>query len=279
MASAPADATLRRLRQAVASLSNHTGFSEDPGSLALGVPAIDAALGGGLARAGLHEIAPAGPAHLGAAAGFAFAISALAVAQERAGRPALVIQTDYGALEAGALYGPGLDCLGLPMARVIVLRVPRPIDVLWAFEETLKSRGVAIVIAELPEAGGAADLTATQRLTIAARSGGGLGLLLRQKSSPLATAAMTRWQVAAAPSTPDQYGGLGRTAFDLSLTRNKRGRCGRFVVCWDHPVHVFTPPHVFTPDHVFTPQTVSVGVAAAAVDGSADPQRSLARAG
>ena len=63
------------------------------------------------------------------------------------------------------------------MERLILLRVPRPTDVLWAAEEALKSRGVAIVLAELPEDGAVADLTATRRLTLAARAGGGLGLL------------------------------------------------------------------------------------------------------
>ena len=145
-----------------------------------------------------------------------------------------------------------------------MLRVPRPIDVLWAAEEALKSRGVAVVLAELPEDGAVADLTATRRLTLAARAGGGLGLLLRQRPSPLATAAMTRWQFAAAPSVPDRYGGLGRTAFALSLNRNRHGRCGRFIACWDHHECVFLPP-------------LSLGLAAAAFDGSADP-RPLARA-
>ena len=178
---------------------------------------------------------------------------------------ALFIQTDFAALEAGALYGPGLDRLGLPMERLIMLRVPRPVDALWACEEALKSRGVAIVIAELPEAGEAADFTATRRLTLAARAGGGLGLLLRHRPLPIATAATTRWQVAAAPSTPDRFGGLGRTTFDLSLNRNRRGRCGRFIVCWDHH------------ECAFLPQTLSVGVAAAADDGSIDPQPFAAR--
>jgi protein ImuA len=262
MVSAPADATLRRLRQELVSLKN-TGFSEDAGALTLGLQAADAALGGGLARGALHELAPAVPAQFGAAAGFALALATLATAGS--GRPALVIQTDFGALEAGAFYGPGLEAFGLPMDRLIVLRVPRPIDVLWACEEALKSRGVAIVIAELPDDGVVADLTATQRLTLAARAGGGLGILLRQRPSHLATAATTRWQAAAAPSTPDRYGGLGRTAFDLSLNRNKRGRCGRFLLCWDHHDRVFLP-------------ALSVGVAAAASDGSADPLR-LARIG
>jgi protein ImuA len=137
---------------------------------------------------------------------------------------------------------------------------------LWACEEALKSRGVAVVIAELPEAGEAADFTATRRLTLAARAGGGLGLLLRHRPLPIATAATSRWQVAAAPSTPDRFGGLGPTAFDLSLNRNRRGRCGRFIVHWDHHACAFLP------------QALSVGMAAAADDGSIDP-RPLARAG
>ncbi len=265
MVSADADATLSQLRQAVASIEKHWGFPEDPGVLPLGLPALDAALGGGLARAAVHELAPGAAGAVRRRGGFAFAIMALAMAQEGArGRPALVIQTDFGVLETGALYGPGLDCLGLPMKSLILLRVPRPIDVLWAAEEALKSRGVAVVLAELPEAGAVADLTATRRLTLAARAGGGLGLLLRQRPSPLATAATTRWDISASPSVPDRYGGLGRTAFDLSLNRNKRGRCGRFIVCWDHHECVFLPP-------------LSLGVAAAAFDGSADP-RPLAQA-
>jgi len=266
MASAALGGALSHLRQALATLDKDKGFFLDQEDLLpLGLPAVDAALGGGLACAALHELAPAAPTQFGAAAGFALALAALRTGGKRGRSSALVIQTDFAALEAGALYGPGLDSLGLPMERLILLRVPRPIDALWACEAALKSRGVAAVIAELPAAGAAADFTATRRLTLAARAGGGLGLLLRHRPLPIATAATTRWQVAAAPNTPDRFGGLGRT--DLSLNRNRRGQSGRFIVCWDHH------------ECVFLPQTLSVGVAAATDDGSLDPQRRLARAG
>ena len=265
MASAAPRGALCHLRQTLATLDRDKGFSlAEEESLPLGMPAIDAALGGGLACAALHELAPAAPAEFGTAAGFALAIAALRTA---GGSAALFIQTDFASLEAGAPYGLGLDGFGLPMERLIMLRVPRPVDALWACEEALKSRGVAVVIAELPEAGEVADFTATRRLTLAARAGGGLGLLQRHRPLPIATAATTRWQVAAAPSTPDRFGGLGRTAFDLSLNRNRRGRCGRFIVHWDHHACAFLP------------QALSLGMAAAADDGSLDPQRPLARAG
>jgi protein ImuA len=265
MASAAPRGALSHLRQALATIDKNKGFSLGEDELMpLGMPAVDAALGGGLACAALHELAPAAPAQFGTAAGFALAVAALRTAD---GCSALYVQTDFAALEAGMLYGPGLDALGLPMERAILLRVPRPIDVLWACEEALKSRGVAIVIAELPGTGEVADFTATRRLTLAARAGGGLGLLLRHRPLPIATAATTRWLIAGAPSTPDRFGGLGHTAFDLSLNRNRRGHCGRFIVQWDHH------------ERVFLPQALSVGMVAAADDGSPDPQQPLARAG
>ena len=94
-------------------------------------------------------------------------------------------------LETGALYGPGLDQFGLDTERLLVARVARPVDALFAMEEALKCRALATVVAELSDD---ADLTATRRLSLAARDGGALGLLLRHKLSDAPSAAFTRWQ-------------------------------------------------------------------------------------
>ncbi len=237
--------SLLQLRHA-AGLDTSVAFSAAE-KLGLGIPALDGVLGGGLALGAYHELAPAAPLHLGAAAGFALALAALT----RRDAPVLWIQTEFAALEGGAPYGPGLDLLGLAMDRLVLLRVPRPVDVLWAKEEALKSGAVAAVLAELPEDGAVADLTATRRLTLAAREGGSLGLLLRHRASPHPSAAATRWEVAGHVSESDGDG-LGRTAFALTLTRNRRGPCGRWIVCWDHHEHAFT--------------TLSLGVAEAVRD-------------
>jgi len=226
----PADMEqLSRLRRAIA---KSEALPEETRSLALGVPAIDAALGGGLPGAALHELS-ATPLHLGAAAGFALALASLA--QERT-RETLWIATDFGNLETGTLYGPGLDQFGLATERLLIARVARPVDALLAMEEALKCRALSAVIAEL---GDAPDLTATRRLSLAAKDHGGLGLILRHGSSDAPSAARTRWQVAAAPSVPDEFGGLGRTAFSLELTRNRRGPCGTWTLTWDHHERVF----------------------------------------
>jgi protein ImuA len=225
----PMEQHLLRLRRTIASSE---ALVDETRMLPLGVPAVDAALGGGLACAALHDLSAA-PVHLGAAAGLALALAALS--PEKA-KQTLWIATDFGMLETGALYGPGLDHIGLDTARLLAARVARPIDALFAMEEALKCRALSTVVAEID---GEIDLTATRRLSLAAREGGALGLLLRHKPSDAPSAARTRWEIAACPSVPDELGGLGRTAFTLSLVRNRRGPCGTWTLTWDHHERVF----------------------------------------
>ena len=136
----------------------------------------------------------------------------------------LWIATDFALGEGGGPYGPGLDLFGLASARLLVLRVPRATDVLWAMEEALRCRALACVIAELPGEGAAADLTATRRLTLAAREGAGPSAsCCAIAPPPMPSAAATRWQIAAAPSRPDDFGGLGRDALRPFACKNRRG--------------------------------------------------------
>jgi protein ImuA len=220
-----------------------------------GVEAIDTTLGGGLALAAVHELAPVMPIHSGAVQGFAVALAALAQGS------VLWIDTDFGRMETGAPYGPGLALSGLALDRLVFLTVPRAVDVLWAMEEALRSHAVTTVIGEVADDHMLDEGPATRRLSLTARDSGGFGLLLRPRPAPAASAAATRWQVAAALGAQDQFGGLGRTTFALSLTKNRRGSCGRWLVVWDHHEYVFRP-------------ALSVGVAEAARD---RPDRALLR--
>jgi protein ImuA len=151
----------------------------------------------------------------------------------RAGRAVLWIEPEAAEFEAGALYGPGLELLGLPMARVIGLRVAHERDGAWAMEEALRCRAVAAVVGEFARATNTLDLTMLRRLALAAGEGGGLGLLLRHCVCPLPSPAMTRSEIAAAPGARDAFGGLGRPAVVLSLVRNRRGPTGRWLLSWD----------------------------------------------
>ncbi len=146
-----------------------------------------------------------------------------------------------------------------PTEGLLLVRVARPVDALFAMEEALKCTALATVVAEFNDA---PDLTATRRIALAARHGGGIALMLRHRIDNAPTTAQTRWHVAPAPSVPDEFGGLGRTAFTLSLTRNRRGLCGTFTLTWDHHERVLA--------------ALSLGVAEAASD---RPDREALRIG
>ena len=252
---------LSALKREIAAIAGTgPGFEDGGQSLPFGIAGIDAALCGGLALGALHELEPAGPLHRGAAFGFALALAGR-VLQARHGDDVLWIETPFAVAETGRLHGVGLEAFGLSPARVLIVRVKRPLDVLWVMEEALRCRGIAAAVAELTEA---ADLTATRRLSLAAREGGGMGLLARHRAWPQASAVMTRWQVAAASGRPDAFGGLGAAAFALELTKNRHGPNGRWTILWDHHDRAFRDP------------ALSFGMAATSFDRS---DRALRRAG
>jgi protein ImuA len=264
MGPAASQPALQRLRETLAAIDPKLGpaLPGEDQRVELAAP-IDAVLGGGLACGALHELAPAAPFQLGATSGFAAAVAARAGGNPGTrGGEVLWITTDFARSEGGGPYGPGLELFGLSPARLLVLTVSRPTDVLWAMEEGLRCRALACVIAELTADGAEADLTATRRLSLAAREGvsarvSGLGLLIRHRATPMPSAAATRWHIAGAASLPDHLarlsGGLGRTRFDLSLRKNRRGPSGRWLVEWNQHERAFQP-------------ALSVGVAAPALD-------------
>jgi protein ImuA len=98
--------------------------------------------------------------------------------------------------EMGLPYGPGLNHLGLPLDRFVLVRAQTARQALWAMEEALKSRACAAVIGELREARRHFDLAATRRLQLAARAGAGEALLLHDAPvAELSTAAELRFEI------------------------------------------------------------------------------------
>jgi protein ImuA len=230
----------------------------------LGLPALDAVLGGGLARAALHEIRAAQSRDEPAASGFALALVARLCAQQDAAadgtmKPAgrsldrapdiLWISEAGSRREAGALYAPGLAALGLDPGRIVQVAARRPGEALWAFEAGLSCAGLAAVICQVrrphersPDK--AFDLAATRRLALKAREAGVCGLLVRLAAPPEPGAARTRWRVVAASSEAVGRfaGGIDRTAWHLRLEKNRGGRTGAFTVEWNPHEHCFERP-------------------------------------
>jgi len=248
---------IEQLRQTLRALQKPAGIEDGPGTLPLGVAAIDLALGGGLARGALHEIAAAGEAHIAAATGFAIRISTSCPALCRASTPSargrkqdvdgrdkpghderrkavVWLAEDMALAESGAPYGPGLEAFGLRPEHLLTVAAAHRRDLLWAMEEALRCRAVSAVIGEWR--GHEIDGVAVRRLSLAASESGALALLLRACPPSDASTAATRWIVSAALSSPSSGGGGERgeksPCFAVALTRNRRGPLGAWTLQW-----------------------------------------------
>lgn len=148
-----------------------------------GIAALDAALGGGFALAAVHELlAPGGDAA-------AHTVAILTATRAVAGRRWIFLLDT-----AGDFYPPAAAQLGLPLERLVVIRVQRPADALWVAEQALRCRFVGAVLVALREMDG----RQSRRLQLAAEAGGGLGLVLLSAASG-ATFAASRVQFDALP--------------------------------------------------------------------------------
>ena len=201
----------------------------------MGLPELDRHLPAqGLPRAGLHDVSPRAHGDQPAAMGFALALALrrLADAQER--RPLLWCRLSAHEREHGRLYGHGLERLGLSRQRFVTISLKKPANLLWTMEEALKSGAVAAVIGDADAAH--ADLTATRRLSLAAREGKCAAILTLGSAQPCATASHTRWTAAAVPSASPAYDshGLGPPCWSIELTRVRGGRPGAWILEWHH---------------------------------------------
>jgi hypothetical protein len=120
---------LAALRRLIRSLEHGPGAALDQAKpLAFGDPAIDAPLGGGLMRGVLHELATKAPL---ATAPLGCVLALIA----RTTGPLVLVLHEPAATEDGAPYGPGLSAFGVAPERLIIARVRRPEQVLWAMEQ------------------------------------------------------------------------------------------------------------------------------------------------
>lgn len=207
-------ALIQQLRDTLSALES-PGFRRRP-ALPFGVEALDSRLAnGGLRLDALHEVAPAGIdlAEDCAASLFMTGIAA------RAWGPVLWV------VQRRDLFAPGLSQAGLDPKRLIYAEARDDAELLAVMEEGLRHRGLGAVIGEVRKA----DMTATRRLQLAAEGGRTIALLMKRHAraggDPLSapSAAVTRWRVGCAPSTPLPVEGVGRHRWRLTLVRQKGG--------------------------------------------------------
>jgi protein ImuA len=217
---------LRALKQSIRSIGTDAAM-DGRTAIPLGLPPIDDALGGGLARAAFHEVAAAGESGIAPATQFALALAS----RVQGSRALLWVGEEMALGESGAPYGPGLDELGLAPERLVTVAAAKPRDVLWAMEEALRCRAVGAVIGEVRSAA-RLDLLASRRLSLAAGERDVCAFLLRAAPGADASAAATRWIVAAAPSRAGAAG-PGPPRLLVHLIRNRRGPVGSWPLEWN----------------------------------------------
>ncbi|MCI0431018.1 MAG: hypothetical protein L0210_10805 [Rhodospirillales bacterium] len=214
-------AELTQLRARIRRLER--GGRGEARTLSLGLPELDAALPeGGLPLGAVHELIAA-DAEDGAVYGLAAHWLGLAQRRE-AGKWVLWCGS------TNRLYAPGLRSAGLDPSRLVTVRTHRDEDVLWVLEEALRCRDLAGAVAEID----GLSLAQSRRLQLAAEAGG-LGFLLRRArvaggEGLGASAAVTRWRIAALPSTGPARGVLGSPRWRLDLMRCRGGRPASWIV-------------------------------------------------
>lgn len=230
--------TLAALRQRLARLSAAAAVPA-AASFTLGLPAVDAALGGGLSRAVLHEVLAAGATDAAAAAGFAAALALRAAGAEG---NILWVQQEALEGETGRLYAPGLAELGLDPGRLVLVRARDALGTLRAGLEGLRCPALGGVLIELWGEPPALDLTATRKLSLAAARSGVTAFLLRIAARERPGAAATRWAVATEASASLPTAAPGSPVFALTLMRHRAGIAARaWRLEWNRDRQSFQP--------------------------------------
>lgn len=192
--------------------------------LPFGVEALDAALpDGGLALGALHEVAGGGD---GAVDGATAALFAAGIAARTSGQVLWCVTRPD-------LFAPALSQAGLGPDRVLYVEAGDEPSLLACFEEGLRHGGLGAVVAETARL----SMTASRRLQLAAEASGVMGLAIRRWRRPAdaaefgqPTAAVSRWRVSPAPSSPLPVPGVGRPRWFVELLRCRGAEAADFTL-------------------------------------------------
>lgn len=191
-----------------------------------GCPALDACLpDGGYAAGSVVEYLRSGPACGASTLAWAAAAEALAVSSGFL----VVVDTLHN------IYPPALTSHGIDLTQVILVRPESQADAIWAVDQSLRTQGVAAVVAELERI----DDRSARRLQLAAESGAGLALLLRSAAARQQPSwAEVQWLVrtVAERTSPlarvdklSKVAGQTNRRFEVQLARVRGGKVGSRV--------------------------------------------------
>jgi protein ImuA len=194
--------------------------SVSKGLFPFGCAALDDRLGGGLAAGALHELCSAQPSDHTSTSAFALMLACRAAGPNG---QILWVREDKGARFNGGLYAPGMVELGIDPDRIILIQAPDTLACLRVGADILGCVALGAAVIEPWGEAKKLDLTASRRLVLAAESSGVAAFVLRGGGTSFASAASTRWTVAAAPSVALPGDAPGHIMLGLSLTRHRGG--------------------------------------------------------
>lgn len=166
-------------------------------------------------------------------------------------RPALVFfQLGHESQESGLPYGPGLRALGFEPENLVLVRTTTLVELLWALEEAICCKAVAVAIADVGGSPKLLDFTISRRLSLRAQASGATVLQLRYGLLREASAAQLRWHLAPAPSAPMPFDprAPGPPRYLASLEKGRLAGFGtRFLLDWtDHGFQHIEPDRAGT---------------------------------
>jgi protein ImuA len=230
---------LAMLRRNLASIAGGRLLSADKRT-ATGHMALDAALGGGLARGRVHELFAAEADDGPSAVGFAAMIALRTVGRDA---PIFWLRSDEAGRRGGHLHAPGFIELGGDPDALVLGQAPDTKALLKNAADAARCPGLKALIVECWGKCPEFDLTASRRLALAAEQSGVTLLLLRLEAEPLPSAADTRWSVSSAPSNPLEADAPGPPMFEIELLRRRSGPSGmRWRLEWDRDQIIFREP-------------------------------------
>jgi len=225
------DDTLAPLREQVTRIERRHAPGHSASRLATGIGNLDAAIGGGLVRGGVHEF-------VGTGADRAFGVRPTRfIASLLARIPGHIVWVRGAAPD---LCLEGLRQLGLSPGRLVLVET-EPDEVASLCEDVLRERGVLAMVADLA---GPLTLIASRRLQLAAERGVVTGFLVHQATRGTASAlppsaCQTRWRIGSVASvlpcstlsrrSPAQSPTPGHARWQLELLRQRGGPSGTWL--------------------------------------------------
>lgn len=190
----------------------------------------------------------------GAGAALAFVQDALrgtnGVAPSLEERSVLWVQDGRAIRLGGRPYRAGLPEAMRP--RLIHVAAKTPEDALFAMEEGLRCRDLAVVVGEIAGNPRALDFTASRRLTLTAEKHGVPLLMVRLDAEADLSSARMRWRMTSAPSSPPRWNvaAPGRPAWHAELFRARAHPPGEWILR-DEPERLAAErtQAAATPDH------------------------------